>query len=57
MKNRLYIMMLMLCMGLSSVYAQVIVTGTVSEVEAAIEAILQYVKNTLGYAVVPITRT
>ncbi len=35
----------------------VIVTGTVSEVEAAIEAILQYVKNTLGYAVVPITRT
>ena len=35
----------------------VIVTGTISEVEAAIEAILQYVKNTLGYAVVPITRT
>ena len=35
----------------------VIVTGTVSEVEASIEAILQYVKNTLGYAVTPITRT
>ena len=35
----------------------VIVTGTVSEVEASIEAILQYVKGTLGYAVVPITRT
>ena len=35
----------------------VIVTGTVSEVEASIEAILQYVKNTLGYAIVPITRT
>ena len=35
----------------------VIVTGTVSEVEAAIEAILQYVQNTLGYAIVPITRT
>ena len=35
----------------------VIVTGTVSEVEASIEAILQYVKATLGYAVVPITRT
>lgn len=31
MKNRLYIMMLMLCMGLSSVYAQVIVTGTVAD--------------------------
>ena len=35
----------------------VIVTGTVSEVEASIEAILQYVSDTLGYAVVPITRT
>ena len=35
----------------------VIVTGTVSEVEASIEAILQYVKGTLGYAVTPITRT
>ena len=34
-----------------------IVTGTVSEVEASIAAILQYVKNTLGYAIVPITRT
>lgn len=35
----------------------VIVTGTVSEVEASIEAILQYVSDTLGYAVTPITRT
>ena len=35
----------------------VIVTGTVSEVEASIEAILRYVKETLGYAVTPITRT
>lgn len=35
----------------------VIVTGTVSEVEASIEAILRYVKDTLGYAVSPITRT
>lgn len=35
----------------------VIVTGTVSEVEAAVEAILRYVKDTLDYAVVPITRT
>jgi len=35
----------------------VIVTGTVSEVEASIEAILQYVRDTLGYAVAPITRT
>ena len=35
----------------------VIVTGTVSEVEASIEAILQYVSNTLGYAVAPVTRT
>ena len=35
----------------------VIVTGTVSEVEASIEAVLQYVKTTLGYAVSPVTRT
>lgn len=35
----------------------VIVTGTVSEVEAAIQAILQYAKNTLGYTVIDITRT
>lgn len=35
----------------------VIVTGTVSEVEAAVQAILQYTEHTLGYAVVPITRT
>ena len=35
----------------------VIVTGTVSEVESSIQAILQYVENTLGYTVMPITRT
>lgn len=35
----------------------VIVTGTVSEVEAAIQAILLYVENTLGYTVCGITRT
>lgn len=35
----------------------VIVTGTVSEVESSIQAILQYVENTLGYTVTPITRT
>lgn len=35
----------------------VIVTGTVSEVEASIQAILQYVENTLGYTVCPISRT
>lgn len=35
----------------------VIITGTVSEVEASIQAILQYVENTLGYTVVPVTRT
>ena len=35
----------------------VIVTGTVSEVEASVQAILQYVENTLGYAVTPVTRT
>ncbi|MDE6949310.1 MAG: BMC domain-containing protein [Lachnospiraceae bacterium] len=35
----------------------VIVTGTVSQVEAAIEAILLYVEGTLGYTVCGITRT
>lgn len=35
----------------------VIVTGTVSEVEAAIQAILAYVEDTLGYTVCGITRT
>lgn len=35
----------------------VIVTGTVSQVEAAIQAILLYVENTLGYTVCGITRT
>lgn len=35
----------------------VIVTGTVSQVEAAIQAILLYVEDTLGYTVCGITRT
>lgn len=35
----------------------VIVTGTVSEVDAAIQAILLYVEQTLGYTVCGITRT
>lgn len=35
----------------------VIVTGTVSEVDAAIQAILLYVEETLGYTVCGITRT
>lgn len=34
-----------------------IITGTVSEVEASVEAILDYVKDKLGYAVCEITRT
>ena len=34
-----------------------IVTGTVSQVEAAIQAILLYVEDTLGYTVCRITRT
>ncbi len=34
-----------------------IVTGTVSEVEAAINAILEYVKERLGFVICPITRT
>lgn len=34
-----------------------IITGTVSEVEASEQAILDYVKNQLGYTVCGITRT
>lgn len=34
-----------------------IFTGTVSEVQAAMEALLEYVKNTLGYTVCKITKT
>ena len=34
-----------------------IVTGTVSQVEAAMQAILFYVEDTLGYTVCAITRT
>lgn len=34
-----------------------IVTGTVSEVEAAFHAIIQYVEETLGFCVCPVTRT
>lgn len=35
----------------------VIITGTVSEVEASIQAILIYAKETLTYTISPITRT
>jgi ethanolamine utilization protein EutS len=35
----------------------VIFTGTVSEVEASVQAILDYVESVLGYAVAPISRT
>ena len=35
----------------------VIITGSVSSVEASIQAITTYVENTLGYTVVPITTT
>ena len=34
-----------------------IVTGSVSEVEAAITAVCDYTEKTLGYAVCPLTRT
>ena len=34
-----------------------IITGTVSEVEASVNAILDYVGNTLGFTVCPVTRT
>ena len=34
-----------------------IILGTVSEVEASEQAILDYVKNELGYTVCPVTRT
>lgn len=34
-----------------------IVTGTVSEVQSAIEAMEEYVKEKLGYTVCPITKT
>lgn len=34
-----------------------IITGTVSEVEASVTAILDYVGDTLGFAVCPVTRT
>lgn len=34
-----------------------IVTGTISEVEAAIQAVLSYVKNKMGFSVCEITRT
>lgn len=34
-----------------------IITGTVSEVEASVHAILDYVSEKLGFAVCPITRT
>ncbi len=34
-----------------------IITGTVSEVESAVRAVIQYVGETLGYSVVPVTKT
>ena len=34
-----------------------IVTGTVSEVEAALRALCEYSQNTLGFTVCPITKT
>ena len=34
-----------------------IVTGTVSEVEAALKALTEYCQNTLGFNVCPITKT
>ena len=34
-----------------------IVTGTVSEVDAALKALCEYVQNTLGFTVCPITKT
>ena len=34
-----------------------IITGTVSEVEASVNAILDYVGNTLGFTICPVTRT
>ncbi len=34
-----------------------IVTGTVSEVEAALRALCEYVEKTLGFTVCPITKT
>ena len=34
-----------------------IITGTVSEVEAAVDAILEYVENKLRFTICPVTRT
>lgn len=34
-----------------------IVTGSVSEVEASVKQILEYLKETLGFAVCPVTKT
>ena len=34
-----------------------IVNGTVSEVEAAVQAVLEYVRTTLDFSVCPVTRT
>jgi ethanolamine utilization protein EutS len=35
----------------------VIITGTVSEVEAATQAVLDYSENKLGFTVCPVTKT
>ena len=34
-----------------------IITGTVSEVQASLEAVTSYAQNSLGFKVCPITRT
>lgn len=34
-----------------------IITGTVSEVEASVQAVLDYVQGTLGFSICPVTRT
>lgn len=39
------------------VAGSVIITGSVSSVEASVRAICSFVKEVLGYSVVPITRT
>ena len=38
-------------------YGSLIITGTVSEVEAAVDAILEYVENKLRFTICPVTRT
>ena len=35
----------------------VIVTGSVSDVEASLQAVLAYARDTLGFTVCPVTKT